>query len=263
MRARLRAVGCLLMSILSSSTTNARQCTGHFVNPVTDVCWKCLFPLSIGQSKVVSGALPDTDNASSPIGRCGTRVGLNIGYWEPVALADVTDTPYCLVNLSGHRLNLGLKSARGGRHVVGQGETTAFFNVHWYKYPLMTWLNIITSTGCRQGGDFDVAYLTELDPQWRDSEMNFVLNPEAALFGNPATASACAADSVSSSLQNKPIDALFWCAGAQGTHYPLTGFVSAPVSPVQTALLLTERMNFKLHRLRMIADSDGKSSCFE
>jgi conjugal transfer pilus assembly protein TraU len=263
MRARLRAVGCLLMSILSSSTTNARQCTGHFVNPVTDVCWKCLFPLSIGQSKVVSGALPDTDNASSPIGRCGTRVGLNIGYWEPVALADVTDTPYCLVNLGGHRLNLGLNSARGGRHVVGQGETTAFFNVHWYKYPLMMWLNIITSTGCRQGGDFDVAYLTELDPQWRDSEMNFVLNPEAALFGNPAAASSCAADSLSSSLQNKPIDALFWCAGAQGTHYPLTGFVNAPVSPIQTALLLTERMNFKLHRLMMIADSDGASPCFE
>jgi len=267
MRVKSGVMALALVGLLSSSLTMAAQCTGHFVNPLKDVCWKCLFPLSIGNSQVAGGALPDTANAASPIGTCattiGTRVGLNIGYWEPVALADVTDTPYCLVNLGGHRLNLGLKSARGGRHTVGQGETTAFFNVHWYKYPLMVWLNIITSTGCRQGGDFDVAYLTELDPQWRDSEMNFVLNPEAALFGNPVAASACAADSLASSIQNKPIDSLFWCAGAQGSHYPLTGFVSAPLTPVQTALLLTERMNFKLHRLMMIADSDAKSPCAE
>ena len=63
------------------------------------------------------------------------------------------------------------------------GESYAFFHVHWYKYPLITWLNLITSSGCRQSGDFDIAYLSELDPTWNDSEMSFVLNPEAALFG--------------------------------------------------------------------------------
>jgi conjugal transfer pilus assembly protein TraU len=178
-------------------------------------------------------------------------------------LVDVTDTPYCLVNLGGHRLNLGLKSARGGRHVVGEGQVNAFFHVHWYKYPLILWLNLITSSGCQQGGDFDVAYLTELDPTWRDTEMNFVLNPEAALFGNPVTASACAADSLSSTLSNQPLDKLFWCAGAQGSHYPLTGFVNSPVSPVQTALLLAERMNFKMHRQFLIADSSGDEPCRE
>jgi len=28
------------------------KCTGHFVNPITDVCWGCLFPLSIGALKI-------------------------------------------------------------------------------------------------------------------------------------------------------------------------------------------------------------------
>ncbi|WP_245614414.1 conjugal transfer pilus assembly protein TraU [Legionella massiliensis] len=235
------------------TTTNARQCTGHFVNPLTDVCWRCLFPLSIGHTQVVHGALPDTENAASPIGVCpasigGVRVGLNIGFWEPMALTDVTDTPYCLVNLGGTKLNLGSKTKRGGRHVVGLGQMRAFFHVHWYKYPLINWLNLITSAGCLQKGDFDLAYLTELDPTWRDSEMSFVLSPESALFGNPVAASACSADSLASTLTKKPIDRLFWCAGAQGTHYPLTGHVNAALSPVQTALLLTERMNYKMHR---------------
>lgn len=246
---------------LITTSAHATQCTGHFVNPLKDICWRCLFPLSIGNSHVVKGHLPDTENAKNPIGICPNRMGLNIGYWEPMALVDVTDTPYCFVNLGGHRLQLGHKSARGGRSVVGnQG---AFFHVHWYRYPLIAWLNLITSVGCKEAGDFDLAYITELDPTWRDSEMSFVLNPEAALFGNPIAASSCALDALSSSLKNKPIDKLFWCAGAQGSHYPLTGYVNAPLSPVQSALLLAERLNFKLHREGLIADSSADSPCRE
>jgi conjugal transfer pilus assembly protein TraU len=248
---------------LCSCIASAKTCTGHFVNPITDVCWRCLFPLSIGNTKIVGSSLPDTDNASSPIGVCpaelGVRVGLNIGFWEPFALVDVTDTPYCLVNLGGTKLNLGLKQSRGGRHVVGNGQHRAFFHVHWYKYPLINWLNLITSVGCLQKGDFDIAYLTELDPTWQDSEMSFVLSPESVLFGNPIAASACSADALSSTLTNKPVDKLFWCAGAQGTHYPISGHVNASVSPVQTALLLTERMNYKMHREYLVSDSSPRT----
>ncbi|OGV25542.1 MAG: conjugal transfer protein TraU [Legionellales bacterium RIFCSPHIGHO2_12_FULL_37_14] len=250
----------LLLSISFSS--HASLCTGHFVNPIKDVCWRCLFPISIGSSHVVRGALPDTVNANSPIGVCENRIGLNIGFWEPFALVEVTDTPYCLVNLGGQHLPLGLKSKRGGKQLVGDGTQHAFFHVHWYKYPLLSWLNLITSAGCHQHGDFDIAYLTELDPTWADSEMNFVLNPEAALFGNPIAASSCAVDALSS-LNNKPEDALFWCAGAQGSIYPLTGHVNAPLSPVQTALLLAERLNFKMHREGLISDSNKDSPCHE
>ena len=244
---------------LNPSYCQSTLCKGHFVNPLKDICWRCLFPLSIGNTQVVkANFLADTKNADSILGFCENRWGLNIGYWEPIALVDVTDTPYCLVNLGGHRLNLGFKQGRGGRHVVGDGQTSAFFHVHWYKYPLISWLNIITSSGCLQGGDFDIAYLTELDPTWRIAEMSFLLNPEAAIFGNPITGAACIADAVSSTVLRKPLDQLFWCAGSQGLHYPLSGQVDAPISPVQTALLLAERMNFKLHRQHLITDSGAK-----
>lgn len=253
--------------LLISTLTHAAPCTGHFVNPIKDVCWRCLFPLSIGNTPIVKGVLPDTDNnngtAVSAIGTCpsgnGVRIGLNIGFWEPFAIADITDTPYCLVNLGGHKLNLGLKQGQGGKHLTGQGQVRAFYHVHWYKYPLINWLNIITSAGCLQAGDFDIAYLTELDPTWKDSSMSAVLSPESLLFGNPVAAASCAADSLSSTLQNKSLDSLFWCAGAQGSHYPLTGHVQAPLSPVQIAQLLTERMNYKLHREGLIADSSPKA----
>lgn len=241
--------------LLINSLAFGANCTGHFVNPI-NLCWKCLFPLSIGNSKVVrSKELQDTANPGSPIGICSNRVGLNIGYWEPFSLVDVTDTPYCLVNLGGHKLNLGIKQGRGGKLSDGLGSSHAFYHVHWYKYPVISWLNLILSAGCLQRGDFDVAYMTELDPTWRNSSMNFVLNPEAVLFANPIAQASCAADSISSSTAKISLDSLYWCAGSQGSMYPLNGHINGSVSPAQSALLLTERMNFKLHRERLIEDS--------
>lgn len=250
MRFRLFIV---LLSFCSLSC--ASPCTGSFVNPV-NLCWKCLFPITIGNSEIVrSTDLKDTVNPTNPIGICGTRVGLNIGFWEPFSIVDVTDTPYCLVNLGGHKLDMGIKQGKGGVMPEPLASAHAFYHVHWYKYPVIAWLNLILSAGCHEMGDFDVAYMSELDPSWRNSRMSFVLNPEAILFSNPIAQAACAADSISVALLKRPKDSLYWCAGSQGSMYPLSGHVSAPVSPIQSALLLAERMNFKLHREPLIEDS--------
>src|SRR5665647_3679230 len=83
------------------------KCEGNFVNPTTDICWDCFFPISIGNMNIVSGDYPDTKNPALPIEFCKMnappymRVGLNIGFWEPFALTDVTPEPYCLVNMGG------------------------------------------------------------------------------------------------------------------------------------------------------------------
>lgn len=143
------------------------ECEGNFVNPITDICWECLFPITIGNVKVAPGLAPDTSNPGNPIQICPMgvlyRVGLTIGYWEPMALTDVTRAPYCMVNLGGISIDAG----KAGSGTAGQSDKDvagAFYHVHWYKYPLTYWLNIITSMGCLQGGDMDIGYLSELDP---------------------------------------------------------------------------------------------------
>lgn len=111
------------------------------------------------------------------------RVGLAIGYWEPMALTDVTRSPYCMVNLGGFNINIGnVGSGTGGQE--NRANPGAFYHVHWYKYPLTYWLNIITSMGCLQGGDTDIGYLSELDPMWDSSSLSMIIQPEAILFGN-------------------------------------------------------------------------------
>lgn len=244
------------------------QCQGHFVNPITDICWSCLFPISIGDATVVSSHYPDTENPSMPIQICpaGTlyRLGLAIGYWEPFAMTDVTRAPYCLVNLGGVQPKIPYGDIAGASAAPLSGDEGAFYQVHWYRYPLMAWLNIITSLGCLQGGDYDLGYLSELDPMWHDDELSFLVNPEAILFSNPAAQSSCLLDAISATT-HQANNALFWCLGSQGSSYPLTGHVSAEYSPLQNATLLSERMAFKLHREGFIEDSSGKNGavCFQ
>lgn len=249
----------LVVALLISNGSWAGSCQGHFVNPITDVCWSCLFPLSLGQSKLVSSNhLPDTDNAKYPVCGCPgnpiPRVGISLGYWEPVNLVDVTRTPFCLVNLGGISLNFGKYYRKGAVETDSNLSNQSFYHVHWYKFPLMYWLNVLTDAICVEKGDFDIAYPSELDAMWNDDELGFIINPEAVLFGSLPAQASCAADAATS-LVGKPIDKLFWCAGAQGSMYPLTGHVQEHVGGVQASVLLSERMNFKMHRQGLLSDS--------
>ncbi|EAT8443235.1 conjugal transfer protein TraU [Salmonella enterica] len=254
--------------VSKAATTSASvECEGRFVNPITDVCWECIFPVTIGNVPVAKGRQPDTPNPGMPIQFCPMgifyRVGLAIGYWEPMALTDVTRSPYCMVNLGGFNINVGnVGTGTGGQE--NRANPGAFYHVHWYKYPLTYWLNIITSMGCLQGGDMDIGYLSELDPMWDSSSLSMIIQPEAILFGNVIAQAACAADAAAS-LVHMPLDPLFWCAGSQGSMYPFNGWVSNEFSPMQTSLLLSERMAFKLHRQGMIMNSVGADTavCFE
>jgi conjugal transfer pilus assembly protein TraU len=262
----------LSFSLLSLASFANGTCHGKFANPLTDVCWSCLFPITIGNVPVLSGDQKDTDNPSLPICTCpmpppvpGVRIGISTGYWEPIALVDVTRHPYCMVNLGGFQLTQGQFGADG---YVGSSDSTqgdSFYYVHWYKFPLLYWLNVLTDGLCVEKGDMDIAYLTELDPTWHDDELTFLLNPEAALFASLPAQVACSADSLAT-LAGLPIDSLFWCAGSQGSMYPMNGLVQEHVGGVQASTLLTERMTYKMHREGLLWDSIGQNSptlCYE
>ena len=52
----------LMMSSLASparADAGPGRCTGSFVNPITDICWSCLFPISVGGLKIWPSSRPD------------------------------------------------------------------------------------------------------------------------------------------------------------------------------------------------------------
>src|SRR5262249_38205409 len=140
-------------------------------------------------------------------------------------------------------------------------ENTSFFHVHAYRFPAMQWLGIVPAR-CRQSGVLTLSYMSELDPTWNNDVLSMTLFPETASFGDPITQSACALDAVSASV-GLPQDHLFWCAGSQGTMYPITGHVAEHVGGVQATVLLSERLMFKLHRLGQVKDSSASHLCGE
>ena len=206
--------------MLWAAPASAQSCTGRFVNPISDVCWECLFPISIGPIAIgsVSGVL-DTPNPSSPICLCGSpipRIGLSLGVWEPARLVDATRAPWCFPNLGGLTIDPGLPAGRGRTGAAGgDGAKGSVWHAHYYMYPLLSWIGVLLDLGCLEGGGLDIAWASELDPAWLDDELSFLLNPEAALFANLPAQAACAADCAASSA-GLPLDPMFWCAGLPG-----------------------------------------------
>ncbi len=257
--ARLRVwLACVgLAFALGAATPSSAApggCTGHFVNPITDVCWSCLFPLSVGGLEIWPSERADTPNPSFPICLCGSpipRIGIAVGFWEPSRLVDVSNKPWCFVNLGGMTLDPGFDIGRGTyqgtSQIGGASQQSAKWNVHWYMYPLVSWLEILADFACLEVGTFDIAYVTEIDPLWQDDSLTTLINPESTLFANPVAQIACAADCIASTA-NIPLDPLFWCAGCHGSMYPLNGNVSAHMDPIQSSRLAAERMIYKLHR---------------
>ena len=252
------------ISMMYPATAAAQTCTGRFVNPITDVCWECLFPISIGPVSIggASGA-PDTANPGSPICFCGSpipRIGLSLGVWEPARLMDVTRAPWCFPNLGGMTVDPGLPAGRGRTGSSGaDGAQGSVWHVHYYVYPVLSWIGALLDLGCLEGGGLDIAWMSELDPAWLDDELSFLLNPEAALFANLPAQAACAADCAAAST-GLPMDSLFWCAGCQGGMYPATGNVSAHVGGVQASLLAAQRFLYLLHRRGIAMGTSGSAA---
>jgi conjugal transfer pilus assembly protein TraU len=254
----------LFITLLSISNASAK-CTGKIINPITDICWSCMFPFTIGAVPVVPspGNLPDTPNPSNPVCVCVKVIplpGIAIGFWEPTRLIDVTKEPFCFVSMGGEKIATDTILPVGRGHAPASTEqSVATWHVHYYIYPILYLLQIITDVICIEIDGFDLGYISELDPLWQDDELTFFINPEAILFGNLIAQTVCAADCVKATT-GLPFDALFWCAGCHGGMYPLNGRVQAHYGSIQSSVLMAERVLYKMHRMLMAWVTSGEAA---
>ena len=247
----------------------AYDCKGKLINPITDVCWSCLFPLSIGPAKVSGRGLPDPPNPKNIACICPKLIGgvpiptlgIPVGFWEPARIVDVTKEPFCMVSLGGIKLgvNLPTKGVHTATTNAMNGKEHSFYHVHWYIWPIMHWLEVLVDFACLDRSSIDLAWLSEIDPTWNDDELGFFLNPESVLFANPIAQAACAVDCAASSA-GLPLDLMFWCAGCQGGVYPFSGTIESHAGGVQASLLITEKIIAKLHRQLMLWGTSGKEA---
>lgn len=249
----MRAILAILMLMMSLFSPHAfAGCDGKFINPITDVCWSCAWPLKLAGMSAISLDQEDTPNPSDSTCACNNppRLGLTTSIFEPVRTVDVTATPFCMSSLGGIEMNPGFDATEGGVGYKSNSVTKlkhSFYQAHWYTNPMMYWLEVLLDDKCGEVGSFDLAYLTEVDPTWNDPELSLLLSPESALVANMVAQVACAVDCTAANV-GFGLNAQFWCSGCNGPVFPLTGHVAAHVSGVQASSLIMHRMAYKMHR---------------
>ncbi len=243
-------------------------CGGKGMNPMSDVCWECIFPIKIAGMSIGAGmteGLPDSpDAASYPICICPFpppvyyRTGISISFWEPARLAETVKDPFCFPSIGQSVSGSPVSTAelRGTTDESGgnQDSINTFAQVHYMIFPVWSIMGLLTDLVCVQhGGGFDVAYMTEHDALWNDDELAFSIAPEALLFANPVAQFSCMADSVSANI-GLPLSELFWCIGTHGSVYPLSGAINQS-NYIQSQAAIASRMIYKLAREGLLWDT--------
>jgi conjugal transfer pilus assembly protein TraU len=225
-----------------------------------------MFPIRIGGNIIMnSGSIPDnvntlnTDDFNPSDNTCScknsddtTSYGIYISFWEPARILEVVQKPNCFPTAFG--LNMGqamnVYGAYGDTGQSPDNSEKAFYNVHYYTFPLLEIMDIITGMDfCTDWlNDIDLMFFTETDPLWNDDELAVNLYPESIIFGNPIAQAICTTDCLAASA-DYPLNTLFWCAGCWGGLYPFTGNSGVVGSPVRSTSLFASRLLARLARL--------------
>lgn len=261
---RLMILGAIASFVMSATSAHA-ICNARFLNPITEVCWDCIFPISVGAMSVNLGQhRPDTANKAFPLCVCPgfplPRIGLSIGVWEPARLIDVSNETGCFANL-GFDVDFGLFS-RGNTTANSRagGDNGSAWHAHYYYYPLISMMGTAIDALCLETTAFDLAWMSEIDPLWMDPELTTLLNPESLLFANPVAQTACAADCAVASSGQLPLDQLFWCDGCSGPLYPVTGYANNHVGGVQASSVVSAKVLARMHRMLLAMKTSGSTN---
>jgi len=252
-------VMCLGLAFVGAHAAPTASCEGRFMNPITDICWSCMFPMFIGPLPFVinigdqkGGTIIDDDkdipkgvpligSGEMPLGTCTCQsrspilpIGLMMSWHEPTRLVDVTRSPFCMVGLGGVDLSAGLGGilpAPGYGDSKLDGETSSsFYQTHWFMNPIMAILGIM-DVACTLGlsKSLDLLFMTEVDPAWNDDSLSVIFAPEVILFTSLPAQLACGVDCVSSSLPNST-DELTMVDFSEIPYYSFNQSASNPAS---------------------------------
>jgi len=232
---------------------------------------------------------PDSNNPGTQYWcSCGwgefAYYGTEFGWWEPGYLVDVVRQKGCAYGLNGEKLDVdssggssGSGSGSGGSsggsgssaassigdlftelkkfgvHAPNEGPAESqmkegFYNTHIYQNYVMSWFQDEMDDECViQDSEF-TTYFSELDDGWNNDYDAALWAPDSLIYGNIIAQMACAGDCAVANVSTAS-DSMTWCAGCQGSVFPLSGRVPNQVGGVQASVLLLERMLYKVARM--------------
>lgn len=269
---RASIVGLALIALWTALASGdaAAKCSGRFLNPVSDICWRCVFPLRLSGVKIFGKDQDDNDSSSNTklICNCGPKwVGLPVGYFEPHYMVDVTTDPYCTPSLGGKVIgNVGLPGDAQGTVAMkpgNPGRNSSFYHYVLYKNPILVLMGAFSDNPCLDQSVFDVLQFSAVNPTWANDQLATILSPDAFLYGGlgailtgiPVGVCATVGGDNGACLALRRM--AHWTVGFNGQTYPLTGANSNDLSSVSTAHAIMKRALTLGHRTLTIWGTSG------
>ncbi len=220
----------MLALFFGASFPSLAECNGTFINPITDISWRCIFPMRIGGVVSLGSGEETPSSYDSPVCVCRAgpiaTIGLKTSFWEPKRIIDTVSDAFCMVPLGASLSAANAGTLNGSWHSGDGTGGKAFAQAHYYIFPAWHILNMFYDIPCLEDAGFDVAMMTEIMPQWNNEILSMLIHPESILFANPIAAIICGADAAAAAV-SMPRNELFWCMGSWGNAYPLSGSITA------------------------------------
>jgi len=81
------------------------KCDSRPINPVTDICWQCIFPIQFGGKLTLGnsqGQVP-VENTSPPVCACfnggSLTIGVTASFYEPARMIETVHDAYCFPSM--------------------------------------------------------------------------------------------------------------------------------------------------------------------
>ncbi len=262
-----------------AADAHAASCSGSFLNPITDVRWSCMLPITLAGVSFSDLGMPEAASAVladkmvgpiSPVCFCVDpipRAGLTFAMNNVFRIGESVKDAGCMPSL-GFGIPLGSYFGQGGQD-TGAGRQlsqTTFTYTHMLEFIPTAMLGVMIDVLCLQSSDskspLTMMYFSEFMPQAKSSELALILAPESLLFANPIAQAYCMVDAALTIVElTDPIG--YWCVGGHSI-FPLSNH-AVETEYVDAASINVAKMLFTSARtgqlLTCLNASSGVCSC--
>ena len=267
----------LLILALFSVKISLAICRGKFLNPISEVDWSNIFPITIAGITISGGSggtYPGSADSAGGSGygtfvsdssgegvagifcKCPNVIGIPVSFWSPDYILDAVTDPGCFPAW-GFRVNIASRKQGYFEQIEGRDSSSvsgSFMEAHLSIVNFIEAFKILKDLACFDVSGINIGYMTELDPAWHNDAIADMITPESILFAFPAFGFSCMADSITSALGH-PLDVLFYCMGTwRDVVYPFVGFSEQNV-PVNVHAATAGKLLYKLIRSGLIWDN--------